>query len=102
MNKRMSLTLFLVLGQLSPLMADTNDAFQFFQEEAKVVSASRIPQSRSMAPATTYVVTSDDIKASGAQNIPEALRNIPGVDVLQTRTDQYEISIRGLDHPLTN
>jgi iron complex outermembrane receptor protein len=92
----------LVLSQTTALWATGDDAFQFFQEEAKVVSASRIPQSRSLAAATTYVVTSDEIKASGAQNIPDALRNVPGVDVMQTRTDQAEVSIRGLNHPLNN
>ena len=82
--------------------SEAEDTFQFFQEEAKVVSASRIPQSRSLAPATTYVVTSEEIAASGVQTIWDALRSVPGVDVMQTRTNQAEISIRGLDHPLNN
>ncbi|MFA6584705.1 MAG: TonB-dependent receptor, partial [Elusimicrobiaceae bacterium] len=57
---------------------------------------------RKEAPATVYVVTSQDIKDSGAQTIWDALRGVPGVDVVQTRTNQGEISIRGLDKPLNN
>src|SRR5258706_10724163 len=101
-SKTRLLPLFLILTHVSPAVADTTDAFQFFQEEALVVSASRIPESRQKAPATTYVVTSEDIHASGAQNIWDAVRTVPGVDVMQTRTNQAEISIRGLNHPINS
>jgi len=47
-------------------MADTNDAFQFFQEEAKVVTASRIPES-GKGRRHHVCVTREDIQASGAQ-----------------------------------
>src|SRR5690242_9214577 len=98
-----SIPVLLILTQISQAAAPpTEDAFQFFAEEAKVVSASRQPVNRTQAPATVYVVTSDDIKDSGAQNIWDALRSIPGVDVIQTRTGQAEVSIRGLDQPLNN
>jgi len=98
----MSLVAGMLFEQGSPAWAVDEDAFQFFQEEAKVVSASRQPQSRDQAPATVYVVTSEDIKDSGAQHIWDALRNVPGVDVIQTRTGQAEVSIRGLDQPFNN
>jgi len=99
---RLSLAGTLLFLPLIQALADSNDAFQFFQEEANEVTASRIAQPQNTAPATTYVVTSEDIKASGAQNIPDALRGVPGVDVVETRTDQAEVSIRGLDKPLNN
>lgn len=79
-----------------------DDDFQFFKEESQVVTASRAPQARSQAPATVYVVTSDDIRDSGARTIWDALRNVPGVDVVQTRTGQAEVSIRGLDQAFNN
>ena len=94
-----------LIGTCQPLQvlaADPGDVFQFFQEEAKVVSASHQPVPLAQAPATVYVVTAEDIKNSGAQTIWDALRNVPGVDVVQTRTDQGEISIRGLDKPFSN
>jgi len=63
------LVIFFILGQTPLVGAETNDAFQFFEEEAKVITASRIPESRQKAAATTYVVSREDIQASGAQNL---------------------------------
>jgi len=97
-----ALILGVFLLPVSRVMADPDTAFDFFQEEAKVVSASRQPESRDQVPATVYVVTSEDIKDSGAQHIWDALRNVPGVDVIQTRTGQAEVSIRGLDQVFNN
>ena len=92
----------LVLLLSTSVRAENDDAFQFFQEEAQVVSASRQPVQRTQAPATVYVVTQEDIRNSGAQNIWDALRSVPGIDVIQTRTNQAEISIRGLSKTLNN
>ena len=78
------------------------DMLQFYQEEANVVSASLQPSSADKVPATTFVVTQQDIKDSGAQTIPDALRNVPGVQVVETRTGDEEVGIRGLDHSLSN
>lgn len=78
------------------------DAFSVFEEEAKVVSASFLPKTVARAPATVHVVTSEDIKASGAQTIWDALRAVPGVEVAQTRAFQAEVGIRGLNNPLNN
>lgn len=75
------------------------DAFQFFAQEARVVSASRLPDTRKRSPATVYVVTARDIKDSGARNIWDALRGLPGVDVIQPKAGQGEVSIRGLSQP---
>lgn len=75
------------------------DVFQFFAKEAQVVSASRIPATRKRSPATVYVITAQDIKDSGAQNIWDALRGLPGVDVVQPKAGQGEVSIRGLGQP---
>lgn len=79
-----------------------DDAFELFEEEAKVVSASFLPKPAARAPATVHVVTSDDIKASGAQTIWDALRAVPGVEAAQTAAFQGEIGIRGLNNPLNN
>ena len=82
--------------------ADEPDVFAFFKEEAQVVTASRQPEPESRAPATVYVVTAEDIRASGAQTLWDALRGVPGVDVLDARTFQGEVSIRGLNRPFGN
>ncbi len=90
---------------LSPLHAaaqEDPDEFAFFQKEAEVVTASRRPSALAASPASVYVITSEDIRASGAQTIPDALRGAPGVDVMSERTNQADVSIRGMNTPLNN
>lgn len=102
-KQQIALLLTFVVGSTGLVPFSFGDeGFDFFEEEAKVVSASRLPVSRSQSPATVYVVTQEDIKNSGAQTIWDALRGVPGVDVIQSRADQAEISIRGLDKTLNN
>lgn len=105
MSKVMMYLFFLLsvssFGFAAPAQS-SDDVFQFFAEEARVGSASRLATTWKESPATIYVVTSQDIKDSGAQNIWDALRGVPGVDVIQTKANQGEVSIRGLNKAWTN
>ncbi|MDA0748811.1 MAG: Plug domain-containing protein, partial [bacterium] len=86
-------------------MAKETDIFEFFEAEAEalqVVTVSRLPYSIRWSPATVYVVTAEDIQASGAKTLWDALRGVPGVDVMSTRTFYGEVSIRGLNKALNN
>jgi outer membrane receptor for ferrienterochelin and colicin len=76
--------------------------FEFFAAEAEVVSASRQPRLLSLAPATVHVLTAADLRASGAQTLWDALRAVPGVDVVSARAFQGEVGIRGLNRALNN
>lgn len=98
--KRLLIAMLIAVQSGAARAAD--DAFELFAEEAKVVSASFLPKSLGRAPATVHVVTSEDIKASGAQTIWDALRAVPGVEVAQTAAFQGEVGIRGLNTPLNN
>jgi iron complex outermembrane receptor protein len=72
---------------------------EFFKVESEVVtSVSRNPESLWGAAAAVYVVTSEDIRKSGAQNIPEALRMVPGLDVAAVDHNTYAISARGFNN----
>src|SRR5262245_25099733 len=73
---------------------------EFLREEAQVTSASRRVLDVARAPATVYVVTARQIRESGAQTIPEALRGVPGVIVMPSRTMQEDVSIRGFVGPI--
>ena len=97
----LTVTLLLTTRAL-PIWAQQGDIFDFFEEEAQVVSASLRPQPICRAPATVYVVTGEDIQAFGAQTLWDALRGVPGVDVMNTRTFQGEVSIRGLNKSVNN
>src|SRR6185295_13586770 len=100
--KKSVVALVLVLSQVSLAMADANDAFQLFEQEAKVVTASHQPQRLDHASATVYVVTSEEIKDSGATTVWDALRNVPGLDVVTGRTSDGYVSVRGLNKVFNN
>ncbi|HMI31386.1 MAG TPA: TonB-dependent receptor [Candidatus Limnocylindrales bacterium] len=97
-----ALVILFLAGSVPRAFAKDSDAFEFFSLEAKVVSASLQPQILRRAPATVYVLTSAEIKASGAQTLWDALRSVPGLDVMSTRAFYGEVSIRGLNKPLNN
>ncbi|HVO33552.1 MAG TPA: Plug domain-containing protein, partial [Elusimicrobiota bacterium] len=76
-----------------PALADDGDAFQFFQEEAEVVTASRRPQLLEDIPMAVDVVTAEEIRASGATTIADLLRYRVGMDVLDGRSVDGQRSI---------
>ena len=69
---------FTLLAQAMPSWAAEPDAFQFFEEEAKVVTASKTPQSISEATSAMTVITADDLARWGTRTLYEALKRVPG------------------------
>ncbi len=63
----------------------------------EVTSVTRTAEPISRTPAAVYVITNEMIKRSGARNIPEALRYVPGVQVARINADSWAISIRGFN-----
>lgn len=59
-------------------------------------------QTVSKTPAAVSVVTADDIQRSGARNLPEALRLVPGMDVAQMDAAQWAVSVRGFNDQFAN
>ena len=49
--------------------------------QVQVTSASKKEQKLSRTAAAVFVITADDIRRSGATNIPDLLRMVPGMDV---------------------
>lgn len=68
----------------------------------QVTSVSRKEQKLSKTAAAVYVVTQEDIRRSGARNIPDLLRMVPGVDVAQINATSWAISIRGFSDLFAN
>ena len=66
-----------------------------------VTSISREPQQAFQLPVAIYVITSEDIRRSGAPNIPEALRLAPGVEVARIDGSKWSIGIRGFGSRLS-
>src|ERR1700678_3546290 len=63
----------------------------------QVTSVSKKEQKLSEAGAAVFVITQEDIRRSGATNIPDVLRLAPGVDVAQIDANSWAISIRGFN-----
>ena len=70
--------------------------------EIEVTSVSKKPEKLSETAAAIHVVTDEDIRRSGAVSIPEALRDIPGVEVARVDSRQYAITARGFNSTTAN
>ncbi len=53
-------------------------------------------------PAPGYIVSNEEISRSGAFNLPEALRLVPGVQVSRVNSADYAITIRGFNDSTSN
>ena len=81
--------------RMSSLTEQTlRDELLFLKEET-VSIASRYEQPISEAPSNVYVVTDEDIRHSGAPDLPTVLRRIPGMEVMQMGGADMNVSIRG-------
>ncbi len=63
----------------------------------EVTSVSRRPESIWEAPAAIEVITSEDIRRSGAQSLPEVLRLARNLEVARVDSQYYAISARGFN-----
>lgn len=91
-----SLCLLAVAGTASGVSA--TDLTQLSLEELmsiEITSVAKKSQRLSDAQAAIHVITRDDIRRSGASNLPEALRQVPGVQVARIDGSRYAVSIRG-------
>ncbi len=61
----------------------------------QVTSASKKQENLAGAPAAIYVLTGDAIREGGFTTLPEALRMVPGLYVVQTNSHSWQISTRG-------
>jgi outer membrane cobalamin receptor len=59
-----------------------SEELEFLREETVSVAV-RHEQPISQAPSNVYVITDEDIRQSGATDLPTILRRIPGMEVMQ-------------------
>lgn len=64
---------------------------------AEVYSVSRRAESLSQAAASIDLITSEDVRRSGAQSLPEVLRLARNLEVAQIDAQRYAISARGFN-----
>src|SRR5215208_1536350 len=111
MSRQLTVTLSAFLGLLSWIglpgstRAQTGEpartseseytVLELMREEETVSIASRYDQPISQSPSNVYVITDEDIRNSGAIDIPTVLRRIPGLEVMQTTGADFNVSVRG-------
>ncbi len=98
--------LFLAHHQAKASEGDINSAVLGMSLEelmnVEVISASKKEQKLNTVTSAIFVITNEDIRRSGATNIPDALRMAPGVQVARIGTDKWSISIRGFNGRFAN
>ncbi len=68
----------------------------------EVTSVSKKSEKISQAAAAIFVITPEDIRRSGATNIPDLLRMVPGLDVSQINANDWAVSARGFNQQFSN
>src|SRR5512141_1248018 len=101
-----TLVLTCALAAISPAQTPPpRDLTQFSLEDlmnVHVTSVSKKEQKLSKTGAAIYIINQEDIRRSGATNIPDLLRMVPGVDVAQIDSNQWAVSIRGFNLAFSN
>ncbi|MCE5324527.1 TonB-dependent receptor [bacterium] len=102
----------LVIGIFTPAWcadtetrSNTSDLTQLSLEDLmniQVTSVSKKAERLSDSAAAVYVITSEDIRRSGATSIPEALRMVPGLHVAKIDSNKWTVSSRGFAERFTN
>jgi len=67
----------------------------------QITSVNKEPVTAFRTPAAITVMTSADIRRSGARNLPDLLRLAPGVNVAQSNSSEWAIGIRGFQNELS-
>ena len=85
--------------------APPRDLTQFSLEDlmnVQVTSVSKKEQKLAKTGAAIFVISQEDIRRSGATNIPDLLRMVPGVDVARVDHSNWAVSIRGFNSVYAN
>ncbi|HWD90758.1 MAG TPA: TonB-dependent receptor [Verrucomicrobiae bacterium] len=98
-------TLFFVLATQAQEVTKTNiDISELPLEQLLKMDVTILKghETLSQTPAAISIVTSDDIRRSGAMNIPEALRQVPGMEVARVDASEWAVSARGFNDVFAN
>ncbi len=68
----------------------------------EVTSVSKKEQKLSQTASAVFIISQEDIRHSGATNLPDLLRMVPGVDVAQINANKWAISVRGFNGQYSN
>lgn len=80
---------------------DLQEEYQLLKEET-VISAAQYEQPISQASSNIYVITAEDIRQAGALFLPNLLRRIPGMEIMQMTGEEFNVSARGNNQERAN
>jgi outer membrane receptor for ferrienterochelin and colicin len=86
-----------IVGADVQLEAKSGEAY-----EPVVVTASRRAENPLVSPAAVTILNEEDIRLSGARTLPDLLRRVPGVDVMQMSYSDYNVAVRGFNRRVAN
>jgi len=95
-NFQPSLIAVAVASLLAAPMVQAAEEDMFFSELPIVASVSRLPQALSDAPTAVTVIDRDIIKASGARDLSDVFRLVPGFQTYPNNTDAARVTYHGL------
>ncbi|HXZ12721.1 MAG TPA: TonB-dependent receptor [Candidatus Sulfotelmatobacter sp.] len=96
------LLVFLLPAGAQEKSADLTDRSLEDLMNMEVTSVSKKEQKLSRTASAIFVITQEDIRRSGATNIPDLLRMVPGMDVGQINGSTWAISSRGFNSQFSN
>ncbi len=89
----------------APAAEGSRDLTELSLEElmnVQVMSVSKRTETMSEAAAAVYVLTQEDLRRAGVTSIPEALRQVPGLQVARATSNTWAISARGFNGRFAN
>ncbi len=107
--KVLGMVTILVMGIWSSVWAESSETKTeimpeelFFLNISTVITAAKKEQNQSDTTAATFVITSEDVRRSGARTIPDLLRMVPGVHVARMDSNKWAITSRGFNGRFAN
>mgnify|MGYP000408303201 CR=1 FL=1 len=76
-------------------------ALEALFEEPVTLSATGAPQRATEAPVNMTIITQEEIRRSGAVDLPGVLERLATVDVMRSTAGQADVSIRGYNEPFS-
>jgi len=73
-----------------------------FEKIPEVVTAAKELQPITESPAAVSIITAEDIRRSGATSLPDVLRMVPGLEVMEATASDFNVSARGFNRLLAN
>ncbi len=95
----------IVEGVSNPVYAASDDLSVLSLDDLlnlDVVSVAKVPEKVTKTPAAIFIITQEDIRRSGINTIPDALRMVPGMHVYQIDANKVAVSARGFASRFSN